>query len=228
MLALRRRHPRRADDGAAAARADRQGARRAALPGRHGVRRRAGRRRARRQAGRAGVQRASASARCGRRCRGSFNLFRTERRLHRRRAPASFPNATLNVDISPEYMGVGYVIGPRIAGDDVRRRRAVVAGAAAAAVDPRRVHHRAVPADPPELREQPGDRPAVPDLGDERRRRSGAPTSATSAPARCWRPASSRWRRTLPTIVSSAREGMKDFGAGAGGAARSAPSATCR
>jgi putative OPT family oligopeptide transporter len=27
-----------------------------------------------------------------------------------------FPNATLNVDLSPEYMGVGYVIGPRIAG----------------------------------------------------------------------------------------------------------------
>src|SRR5258707_6449883 len=29
---------------------------------------------------------------------------------------SQFPNATLNVDISPEYMGVGYVIGPRIAG----------------------------------------------------------------------------------------------------------------
>ena len=27
-----------------------------------------------------------------------------------------FPNATLRLDISPEYMGVGYVIGPRIAG----------------------------------------------------------------------------------------------------------------
>jgi putative OPT family oligopeptide transporter len=27
-----------------------------------------------------------------------------------------FPNATLDLDISPEYMGVGYVIGPRIAG----------------------------------------------------------------------------------------------------------------
>ena len=27
-----------------------------------------------------------------------------------------FPNATLNIDISPEYMGVGYVIGPKIAG----------------------------------------------------------------------------------------------------------------
>ena len=29
---------------------------------------------------------------------------------------SQFPNATLNVDISPEYLGVGYVIGPRIAG----------------------------------------------------------------------------------------------------------------
>ena len=29
---------------------------------------------------------------------------------------SQFPNATLDVDISPEYMGVGYVIGPRIAG----------------------------------------------------------------------------------------------------------------
>src|SRR6187401_2399865 len=27
-----------------------------------------------------------------------------------------FPNATINVDLSPEYLGVGYVIGPRIAG----------------------------------------------------------------------------------------------------------------
>jgi len=31
-------------------------------------------------------------------------------------ARSFFPNATVNVDISPEYMGVGYVIGPRIAG----------------------------------------------------------------------------------------------------------------
>ena len=45
-----------------------------------------------------------------------FNLFRHGGRLHACRAPASFPNATLNVDISPEYLGVGYVIGPRIAG----------------------------------------------------------------------------------------------------------------
>ena len=31
-------------------------------------------------------------------------------------ARSQFPNATINVDISPEYLGVGYVIGPRIAG----------------------------------------------------------------------------------------------------------------
>src|SRR4249920_19235 len=43
-----------------------------------------------------------------------FNLFLTELDYSSPRA-SQFPNATLNVDISPEYMGVGYVIGPRIA-----------------------------------------------------------------------------------------------------------------
>ena len=44
-----------------------------------------------------------------------FNLFRTEVGYAMPRA-SQFPNATLAVDISPEYLGVGYVIGPRIAG----------------------------------------------------------------------------------------------------------------
>jgi putative OPT family oligopeptide transporter len=44
-----------------------------------------------------------------------FNLFRTEVGYSAPRT-SQFPNATLNVDISPEYLGVGYVIGPRIAG----------------------------------------------------------------------------------------------------------------
>src|SRR3989475_1934477 len=44
-----------------------------------------------------------------------FNLFLTELDYSTSRS-AQFPNATLNIDISPEYMGVGYVIGPRIAG----------------------------------------------------------------------------------------------------------------
>ena len=44
-----------------------------------------------------------------------FNLFRTEIGYATART-SQFPNATINVDISPEYLGVGYVIGPRIAG----------------------------------------------------------------------------------------------------------------
>ncbi|MGE0445949.1 MAG: OPT family oligopeptide transporter [Vicinamibacterales bacterium] len=44
-----------------------------------------------------------------------FNLFLTEIGYSAPRT-SQFPNATLNVDISPEYLGVGYVIGPRIAG----------------------------------------------------------------------------------------------------------------
>jgi putative OPT family oligopeptide transporter len=44
-----------------------------------------------------------------------FNLFRTEVGYSAPRT-SQFPNATLNLDISPEYLGVGYVIGPRIAG----------------------------------------------------------------------------------------------------------------
>lgn len=42
-------------------------------------------------------------------------IFRTEVGYSMGRT-SFFPNATLNLDISPEYMGVGYVIGPRIAG----------------------------------------------------------------------------------------------------------------
>ena len=44
-----------------------------------------------------------------------FNLFRTEIGYAMPRT-SQFPNATLAVDVSPEYLGVGYVIGPRIAG----------------------------------------------------------------------------------------------------------------
>jgi putative OPT family oligopeptide transporter len=44
-----------------------------------------------------------------------FDVFRTEVGYAFPRE-SQFPNATLAVDISPEYLGVGYVIGPRIAG----------------------------------------------------------------------------------------------------------------
>lgn len=45
-----------------------------------------------------------------------FQLFRTQVGYSASRT-GTFPNATMNLDISPEYMGVGYVIGPRIAGE---------------------------------------------------------------------------------------------------------------
>ena len=54
------------------------------------------------------------------------------------------PNASLHIDISPEYMGVGYVIGPRIAGVMFARRRALLAGAVAAAQHPGQLHDRPV------------------------------------------------------------------------------------
>jgi putative OPT family oligopeptide transporter len=44
-----------------------------------------------------------------------LNVFRTDIGYAMPRT-SQFPNATLAVDISPEYLGVGYVIGPRIAG----------------------------------------------------------------------------------------------------------------
>ena len=56
-----------------------------------------------------------ASARSGNRCRGSSRSSRTAIGYTVARTGV-FPNATLNLDLSPEYMGVGYVIGPRIAG----------------------------------------------------------------------------------------------------------------
>src|SRR5207247_1041605 len=40
-----------------------------------------------------------------------FNVFRTEIGYSTPRT-SQFPNATLNIDVSPEYLGVGYVIGP--------------------------------------------------------------------------------------------------------------------
>ncbi len=44
-----------------------------------------------------------------------FQVFRTDVGYTMGRTSV-FPNASLHVDISPEYLGVGYVIGPRIAG----------------------------------------------------------------------------------------------------------------
>ena len=161
--------------------------------------------------------RASASARCGRPCPGSFNCSRTVVGYSLPRT-WSFPNATLNVDISPEYMGVGYVIGPRIAGVDVRRRRALVAGAAAAVLDPR--HYIAVPF------------PPVPASGLKLSEMS--PNQMWSAyirytaRGRCSRPGSSPWPGRCPRSSRRSATACAISGAASVRPRRFAPSVTCR
>ena len=146
-----------------------------------------------------------------------FNLFLTELDYSTPRS-SQFPNATLNVDISPEYMGVGFVIGPRIAGTMfaggvlswlVLLPLLTILGA-----------YIQVPFPP--IHPNFANNPAT-----------GMPFRiAEMNAAQLWS-AYIRYigagavlasglitlARTLPTIITSAREGIRDFGAGAGAAA---------
>ena len=114
---LRGRHPRRPDDGAAPPRAHRQGARHPAVPRRDGLRRRPHRGRERRQPREDGLR--------GRRHRALYKFLYGDRAVSGTRRPSWFrtgkdgkiPDATLSCDVTPEYLGVGYIIGPKIAGE---------------------------------------------------------------------------------------------------------------
>jgi len=132
-----------------------------------------------------------------------IQLFRTVVGYSMTRA-SFFPNATLNVDISPEYMGVGYVIGPRIAG-------VMFAGGVLSWMV-------LLPLLSILGRYMPGPFPPVPASGlriDQMTaqqiwsayiRYTGAgAVLAAGIITLC---------RTIPTIVSSFRESIKDFGAG--------------
>ncbi len=140
-----------------------------------------------------------------------FQLFRTVVGYGMSRT-SFFPNATLNVDISPEYMGVGYVIGPRIAG-------VMFAGGVLSWMV-------LLPLLSIAGRYMPGPFPPVPASGlriDQMSaqqiwsayiRYTGAgAVLAAGIITLC---------RTIPTIVSSFRDSMKDFGSGrtAGGVLR--------
>src|SRR5581483_1632808 len=147
-----------------------------------------------------------------------FNLFLTELDYSTPRG-TQFPNATLNVDISPEYMGVGYVIGPRIAGT-------MFAGGVLSwlvLLPLLTILGNYIPVPFPPIHPNYASNPAT-----------GRPfTIAEMNAAQLWS-AYIRYigagavlaaglitlGRTLPTIVASAREGLKDFGAGAGARAR--------
>jgi len=145
-----------------------------------------------------------------------FNLFLTEIGYSAART-SQFPNATLNVDISPEYMGVGYVIGPRIAGT-------MVAGGVLSwlvLLPLLTLLGAAIPTPFPPIHPNFANNPAT-----------GLPFLISEmGPGQIWS-AYIRYigagavlaaglitlGRTLPTIVASAREGLKGLGANAGSA----------
>ena len=117
-----------------------------------------------------------------------------------------FPNATLNVDSSPEYMGVGYVIGPRIAG--VMFAGGVLSWMVLLPLLTILGEHITVPFPP-----VPADGTLLRDMGPGQIwssyiRYIGAGAVLASGLITL--------ARTIPTIVSSFRDSIKDFGAGAG------------
>jgi putative OPT family oligopeptide transporter len=141
-----------------------------------------------------------------------FNLFLTELDYSTPRG-TQFPNATLNVDISPEYMGVGYVIGPRIAGT-------MFAGGVLSwlvLLPLLTILGNFIPVPFPPIHPNFANNPAT-----------GMPFKISEMSAAQLWSAYIRYigagavlaaglitlGRTLPTIVASAREGLKDFGGG--------------
>jgi putative OPT family oligopeptide transporter len=135
-----------------------------------------------------------------------FQLFRTVIGYGMARA-SFFPNATLNVDISPEYMGVGYVIGPRIAG-------VMFAGGVLSWMV-------LLPLLSIAGRYMPGPFPPIPASGLRIDQMSAqqiwsAYIRYTGAGA-VLAAGLITLARTIPTIVSSFRDSVKDFGAGRAG-----------
>jgi len=119
-----------------------------------------------------------------------------------------FPNATLNIDISPEYMGVGYVIGPRIAG-------VMFAGGVLSWMV-------LLPLLSILGNYMPGPLPPVPASGlriaDMNAQQLWSAYIRYTGAGSVLASGIITLVRTIPTIVSSFRDSMKDFGAGRGAA----------
>jgi putative OPT family oligopeptide transporter len=144
-----------------------------------------------------------------------FNLFRQDVGYTFPRT-SQFPNATLNVDISPEYLGVGYVIGPRIAG--TMFAGGVLSWLVLLPLLSILGNYITVPFPP--IHPNFANNPAT-----------GRPFLISEmSPGQLWS-AYIRYigagavlasglitlARTIPTIIGSAREGLKGFGTGAAG-----------
>ncbi len=114
-----------------------------------------------------------------------------------------FPNATLNVDISPEYMGVGYVIGPRIAG--VMFAGGVLSWLVLLPLLSIMGNYLTVPFPPVPASGLRIDEMSPGQLWSAYIRYTGAGAVLASGLITL--------ARTIPTIVSSFRDSMKDFSA---------------
>jgi putative OPT family oligopeptide transporter len=121
-----------------------------------------------------------------------------------------FPNATLNVDISPEYMGVGYVIGPRIAG--VMFAGGVLSWLVLLPLLSIMGNYMTVPFPPVPASGLRIDEMSPGQLWSAYIRYTGAGAVLAAGLITLG--------RTIPTIVASFRESVKDFSAKAGAAAQ--------
>src|SRR6516162_2113694 len=121
-----------------------------------------------------------------------------------------FPNATLNIDISPEYMGVGYVIGPRIAG--VMFAGGVLSWLVLLPLLTMLGNYMTVPFPPVPASGLMIKEMSAGQLWSAYIRYTGAGAVLASGLITL--------ARTIPTIVSSFRDAVKDLGAGTGAATR--------
>ena len=121
-----------------------------------------------------------------------------------------FPNATINLDLSPEYMGVGYVIGPRIAG--VMFAGGVLSWLVLLPLLSYLGNFMTVPLPPVPASGLRIDQMSAQQLWSAYIRYTGAGAVLAAGLITL--------ARTIPTIVTSFRESVKDFGAAAGGAGR--------
>jgi putative OPT family oligopeptide transporter len=135
-----------------------------------------------------------------------FQVFRTDVG-HSMARTSFFPNATMNVDISPEYMGVGYVIGPRIAG--VMFAGGVLSWLVLLPLLSIMGNYMTVPLPPVPASGLRIDQMSAGQLWSAYIRYTGAGAVLASGLITL--------ARTIPTIVSSFRDSVKDFGAGKDG-----------
>src|SRR6187399_659626 len=117
-----------------------------------------------------------------------------------------FPNATLNLDLSPEYMGVGYVIGPRIAG--VMFAGGVLSWLVLLPLLSILGNYMTVPFPPVPASGLRIDQMSARQLWSAYIRYTGAGAVLAAGLITL--------ARTLPTIIGSFRESVRDFGAVAG------------